>query len=304
MPSRFAVLLFLLSLSSTPAFSQRNLYKEASESYKLKQYDKALSLTEEALQSEGDNPAYLHLYGVILATLGRPGPAEENFRKAVALAPDQPFFAYELGALLHNQRKYAEAVPVLARAVELAPENLSARMMLARSYVFSFNVLKLPNFVELTLEQLNYIVKKNPQFPAVHHHLALVYVNTGDFTKAAEELNTELRLFPENAQARLELGETLLKLNENQKAAGELQIAAKQAPKVPAIQYALGKAYKANGSTPKALEAVQRCVELDPQFANCHYLLGQLYRESDQPEKAKEQFELFKQLKPAGAPND
>jgi tetratricopeptide (TPR) repeat protein len=109
-------------------------------------------------------------------------------------------------------------------------------------------------------------------------------------------------LFPENAQARLELGETLLKLNENHKAVDQLQIAAKQAPQMPPIYFALGKAYRADGQAARALDAVRRCVELDPQFPTCHYLLGQLYRDLNQPDQAKEQFELFRQLKPPGAP--
>jgi predicted Zn-dependent protease len=301
MPLLFAAFVSLAVLSA-PAFGQRDLYKEAVESYQHKQYDQALALVEQALQANGNNPAYFHLYGAVLASVGRLGSAEEYLRKAAAISPDQPLFAYDLGALLHNERKYAEAVPVLKRAVELGPENLTARMMLARSYVFSFNQLKLPNFVDLTLEQLNYIARKSPRFPAVHHHLALVYINTGDLAKAQEELNTELRLFPENAQARLELGETLLKLNENHEATDQLQIAAKQAPQMPPIYFALGKAYKADGQTAKALDAARRCVELDPQFPNCHYLLGQLYRDLDQPEQAKKQFELFKQLKQPGVP--
>jgi len=220
-------------------------------------------------------------------------------RKAVALAPNQPAFAYDLGALLHQEKKYVDAVPVLKRAVSLDPENLTARMMLARSYVFSYHELQLPNFVELTLEQLQYIVKKNPRFPGVHHHIALVYINSGEPAKAIEELNTELRYYPENAQARLELGETLLKLNQYHKAAEELLIAARQAPQMPAIQFALAKAYKAEGQTAKALEAARKCVDLDPQFADGHYLLGQLYRDANQPELARKQFELFRQLKPS-----
>ena len=299
MPSSFTVLL-VFNLLLAPAFGQRDLFKEAVDNFRRQQYDQALSLTEQALQSNSKNPAYLHLYGSILASLGRLDAAEENLRKAVVIAPDQPVYVYTLGTLLHNERKYAEAVPVLKRAVELAPENLTARMMLARSYVFSFNQLKLPNFVDLTLEQLNYIARKNPRFPAVHHHLALVYINTGEFGKAQEELNTELRLFPDNAQARLELGETLLKLNEYHQAADQLEIAVKQAPQMPPIYFALGKAYKADNQPAKALEAVRRCVELDPQFPSCHYLLGQLYRDMNQPEQSKEQFELFKQLKGSG----
>jgi predicted Zn-dependent protease len=278
------------------AFAQRNLYQEALEKYQSKQYAEALPLAEKALGKDRSNPAYFHLYGSILAALDQFYLAEENLRKAVALAPDRPAYAYDLGALLHQERKYSEAVPVLKRAIDLDPTNLTARLMLARCYVFSYHELQMPNFVELTLEQLNYIVKKNPRFPGVHHHIALVYINSGEPAKAIEELNTELRYDPANTQARLELGETLLKLNQYRKAAGELLVAAKQSPQMPAIQFALAKAYRADGQTAKALEPARKCVELDPRFADGHYLLGQLYRDTDQPDLAKQQFELFRQL--------
>ena len=289
-------------LIAFPALAQQNSYQEALEKYRSKQFQEALPLAEEALREDRNNPAYLHLYGVTLAALGQFYLAEDNLRKAVTLTPDQPVFEYDLGALLHQERKYIEAVPVLRRAVELDPENLTARMMLARSYVFSYHELQIPNFVELTLEQLNYIVKRDPKFPGVHHHVALVYINSGEPAKAVAELNTELRYNPTNAQARLELGETLLKLNQYHKAAEELLVAAKQAPQMAPIQFALAKAYKADGQGAKALEAARKCVEMDPQFADGHYLLGQLYRDTNQVELAREQFELFRQLKNASAP--
>ena len=283
-------------------FAQRNPYQEAFEKYQSKQYVEALPLAEEALRVDANNPVYLHLYGSILAALDQFYLAEENLRKAIVLAPNQPVYAYDLGALLHRERHYAEAVPVLKRAVELDPENLAARMMLARCYVFSYHELKIPNFVELTLEQLNYIVKMNPRFPGVHHHMALVYINTGEPGKAVDELNTELQYDPANVQARLELGETLLKLNQYRKAAEELLVAAKQAPQMPGIPYSLAKAYKGVGQTDKALDAARKCTELDPGFADGHYLLGQLYRETNQPDLARQQFAIFRQIKGANAP--
>jgi protein O-GlcNAc transferase len=286
----------VLSFSSV-AFAQQDSYNKAVESFQRKQYDHALGLAEQALQTN-HNPATLHLYGSILVALGRPNRAEDYLRDAATAAPDNRQYAYDLGALLHNERKYPEAVPVLKRAVDLDPENLVARMMLARSYVFSYHELKLPDFVHLTLAQLNYIVRKDPRFPAVHHHLALVYINSGDLVKAEAELRTELRLFPGNAQARLELGETLLKLNQNKRAIEQLLIAAKQAPQMPPIFFALAKAYRADGQATNALDAARHCVDLDPQFPTCHYLLGQVYSGLNQPDQAKEQFELFKQLKP------
>lgn len=284
-------------------FAQSNLYEQAFEKYQRKQYAEALQLAQKALQEDSENPAKLHLYGLALAAMGQFKPAEENLSKAVSLAPDQAAFAYDLGALLHQQRKYADAVPVLKRAIELDPDNLTARMMLARCYVFSYHELQIPNFSELTLEQLNYIVKKDRKFPRVHHHIALVYINSGQPEKAVAELNIELKDDPTDSQARLELGETLLKLNQYHKAAEQLLLAAKQSPQVPDIQYALAKAYKSEDRTADALDAARKCVELNPQFANGHYLLGVLYRDSNQPELARQQFELFQQLKNTSAPS-
>jgi predicted Zn-dependent protease len=291
-----AVRTTLVCLAALAAFAQRNFHQDALDKYQSKQYKEALPLAEKALASDRNNPASYHLYGSILAAIDQFYLAEENLRKAIALAPDQPAYQYDYGVLLHRERKYSEAIPVLKRAIDLDPENLTARLMLARCYVFSYNELQIPNFVDLTLEQLNYIVKKNPRFPGVHHHIALVYINSGEPAKAMEELNTELRYDPANSQARLELGETMLKLNQYRSAAGELLIAAKQAPQVPAIQFALAKAYRADGQTTKALEAARKCVELDPQFAAGHYLLGQLYLKTGQTDLAKQQFELFRQM--------
>jgi tetratricopeptide (TPR) repeat protein len=285
------------------AFDQKTAYEQAREKYQSKRYPEALAPAEEAVRADGGKAASVHLYGLILEALQRLGAAEENLRKAAALAPDQAAFQYDLGYLLHQERKYVEAQPVLKRAVELDPENLMARFMLARTYVFAYHELQIPNFAELTLEQLNFIVKKNPRFPAVHHHLALVYINGGEPGKAIEELNTELRFYPENTQARLELGETLLRLNQYHKAAEEFLAASKQAPQMPAIQYGLAKAYKADGQTVRALTAARRCVELDAKFADGHYLLGQLYRDTDQTELARQEFDLFRQMKTGAAPS-
>lgn len=282
---------------------QSNSYEQARQKYQGKQYPEALQLAQKALQEDSENPAKIDLYGLTLAAVGQFDLAEENLRKAVSLAPNQATFEYDLGALLHQEKKYAEAVPVLKRAIELDPDNLTARLMLARSYVFSYHELQIPNFSELTLEQLNYIVKKNPRFPRVHHHIALVYINSGQPEKAVAELSTELKYDPADSQARLELGETLLKLNQYHRAVEELLLAAKQAPKAPDIQYALAKAYKSEDRTADALDAARKSVELNPQFANGHYLLGVLYRDSNQPELARQQFELFQQLKNTSVPS-
>jgi tetratricopeptide (TPR) repeat protein len=279
------------------AWAQPNRYQEALDKFQRGQHQDALPLAEEALRENQNDAARIHLYGLILAALRRLEPAEENLRKAAAMVPDQSAFQFDLGYLLHQEKRYGEALPLLKRAVELDSDNLLARFTLARTYVLTFHELQIPNFVELTLEQLNFIAKRNPRFPGVHHHLALVYINTGEQAKARDELNRELQYHPENIQARIELGETLVRLNEYPQAIEQLNIAAKQAPQAHSAYYALAKAYKAQGQKAQALEAARKSVELNPRFADGQYLLGQLYRDSGQADLAQRHFETFRQLK-------
>jgi predicted Zn-dependent protease len=294
---------FLSPQHTLPLWGQSKDFQQALEKYQSKQYDAALTAAREAVRQDGQNPTHVHLYGLVLKALQQFAGAEDNLRKAVALAPDRADFQYDLGVLLHQERKYAEALPVLKQAIELDSDNLTARMMLARTYVFSYQQLQIPNFTELALEQLNFVAQRNPEFPSVHHHLGLIYINSGESAKAAEELRTELRYHPQNSQARLELGETLLKLNEPAKATEQLLVAARQAPQAHLIQYALAKAYKTQGKTAEAMESARRCVELEPRFADGHYLLGQLYRDANEPELAQRQFAVFRELKNPKAPS-
>jgi predicted Zn-dependent protease len=289
----------LLNAAAMPA--QSNLYRQALEKYQQQKYAEALPIAEQAVRQDENNAADVHLYGLILAALNRFDEAETKLRRAVTLQPDRSAFHYDLGNLFHFQRKYDLALPELKRAVELDPENLTARLLLARTYVFAYRELQIPNFSELALEQLNYVAKRNPRFPAVHHHLALIYINSGEQSKALEELNTELRFFPGNTQARMELGETLLRLNRPRQATEALIVAAREAPEMPLVQYALAKAYKAAGQVPEAIAAAKRCVELQPDFADGHYLLGQLYRAANNPELAQQHFERFRALRPQAA---
>jgi tetratricopeptide (TPR) repeat protein len=53
---------------------------------------------------------------------GRPGEAEAAFREAIRLAPHYAEAVANLGALHARQRRYAEAVAELRRAVILSPE--------------------------------------------------------------------------------------------------------------------------------------------------------------------------------------
>ena len=282
-------------LASPPA--QAAHYEEALEKYRHKEYPAVLAAARRALDEDGNNAAYRHIYGLTLAALQQFREAEENLQTAIALKPAEANFHYDFGYVLYQEKKYDQAVPVLKRAVELDGENLMARFLLGRTYVSSHRSLLIGNFSQLALEQFKFIAKKNPLFPSVHLHLARIYSNNGDEEKALQELTTELELFAKDTQARVELGELLVKMGQSEKALEYLIQAQKEAPGMPLVHYTLAKAYRATAQRTEAIRAAQKCVELDPDFADGHYLLGQLYQEASQPELARREMEVFQEIK-------
>jgi tetratricopeptide (TPR) repeat protein len=272
-------------------------YQEALEKYQSKNYPAALAAVRRALQEDSNNAFYHHLCGMTLAALQQFKEAEENLQKAIALKPAEANFHYDYGYVLYQEKKYDQAVPVLKQAVDLDSENLMARFLLARTYVSSHRSLHIGNFSQLALEQFEFIAKKNPHFPSVHLHMAKIYSNNGDQEKALLELTTELELFPKDTQARVEMGELLVKIGQSDKALEHLLQAEKEAPAVPLVHYTLAKAYREKSQRAEAIRSAQRCLELDPEFADGHYLLGQLYQETGQTELARRELELFQEKK-------
>ena len=299
-----ALCVFLLAQgTSSLAFPKPEspYYQEAIEKYRDKDYSAALAAAKRALQEDDNNASYRHIYGLALAALDQFREAEENLQKAIALEPAEANFHYDYGYVLCQQKKYDQAVPVLQRAVELDGENLMARFLLGKAYVISHDSLHIENFSQLALEQFKFIAGRNPRFPTVHLHMAMIYSNGGHEDEALQELTIELELFPKNVQARMEMGEILLKRGEADKAYEHLVQAEKEAPTMPLVHYDLAMVYRKKAQTAEAIKAAQKCVELDPNFVEGHYLLAQLYRQTGQPELARQEMTLFQEIKKKGS---
>jgi predicted Zn-dependent protease len=285
-----------------PAFPQgeSSSYQEAVQKYRAKDYTAALAAAKRALQEDGNNASYLHIYGLTQAALQQFAEAEENLQRAVALEPAEANFHYDYGYVLYQQRKYDQSVPVLKRAVELDGENLMARYLLGKAYVICHGSLHIDKFGELSLEQFKFIAERNPRFPTVHLHIGMIYANAGDQDKALQELTTELELYPRNVQARMEIGEILLKRGEIDKAYEHFIQAEKEAPAIAMVHYNLAMVYRKKTQTTEAIKAAERCIKLDPNFAEGHYLLAQLYRQAGQAELARREMTLFQEIKKKG----
>jgi predicted O-linked N-acetylglucosamine transferase (SPINDLY family) len=95
----------------------------------------ACAAFEQALK--GEVPDRLNLYnqyGIILNRLGRYREAETAYQQALALDAEQPGVWVNLADNYNDQKRYAEALPWLEKALQTAPSLREARVNLAIAY--------------------------------------------------------------------------------------------------------------------------------------------------------------------------
>jgi predicted Zn-dependent protease len=105
---------------------------------------------------------------------------------------EEPFYFY--GELLTQQARPAEALAPLRRAIELRPDYIAARVLLARA------LISLEKYDEARAELLR-AIDVNPKHPQPHLLLSQLYFRLGDETRAAREKEVSLRLRREDPGA-------------------------------------------------------------------------------------------------------
>jgi len=310
--SKLPVFLILWVLFFGPRLgAESRHYREAREWHEKQQNLMAMLSIQKAVEEDPENADHLLLYGVILTDLKQFSEAEVQLRKALSLRPDDAEFHYRLAAMLLQEKMEwkatlgldrrdvstrvvrgteQEALESLEKTVRLAPGHLKARLHLGRTYYDRNQHLKARG-------QFDAVLEKDPDYPWLHYHLSMLHSNRGDVQAAIRELEKELELHPSHAQARLELGEWLVKTGRYEDALTHLSQVKQEEVHPVDLNYAVAKAHRGLGNPGQALEAARKCVEMDPGFTDAHYLLGQLYRETGKPDLARQSMETFQRVK-------
>lgn len=156
----------------------------------LDDYEKARHDLEEALRLNPKLPGLYTLVGTARDKTGDQENAEPAFRDAIQENPNDFDANLYLGALLYKQRKLDEAKLYLDRAVKLKPSDLMARYESAMLKSTSGEY-------ESAAEQLESVVKDNPNWLEPHVELASLYYKLHRPADGAKERETVERLTAE-----------------------------------------------------------------------------------------------------------
>ncbi|TNE62100.1 MAG: M48 family peptidase [Alphaproteobacteria bacterium] len=108
--------------------------------HKALEWDLALEEADALIQAEPDNPYFYEIKGQILFENGKVQDSLPVLQKAVALAPQEALIATAYGQAmvsLEDEAQMAKAIPILEDATRRDPENTFAWFNLAKAYAWT-----------------------------------------------------------------------------------------------------------------------------------------------------------------------
>jgi predicted Zn-dependent protease len=161
-----------------------------------------------------NDPLVYYLLGQHWRLVGNQEQEVETLRRAYFLSPDNPALAVEVGVALQNQSDLAGAEEWFRQAVDLDPENMRWQRVLAEFYADTGFQLE-----STGLAFIQQAADRAPNDPDLRASLGWAYYQTNDAQRAYEELSQSISIAPDNPRSRYYFGVVLERRGDAQGAA-------------------------------------------------------------------------------------
>ncbi len=140
---------------------------------------------------------------------------------------------------------------------------------------------------------LNELAAKQPTDVVVLFNLALAQALAGQEPEAMDGYRRVLALKEDLHEARVNLGQLLMKAGKDEDAIPLLEAAAQARPNEAKPHYLLGRALAGRQKWVRAAAEMERVAELEPANSDVRLELAVLYEKAQQPDKAAAMYKLF-----------
>ena len=171
------------------------LYEKGLQASQKGDSKKAVEHLTKAVEIHPQFAQALNELGVQYLKLGQPEKAAGALSSAIKVVPDEFSPRLNYGIALLNQKKFAEAEEQLRMALKKNDKAPTAHMYLG------IVLMSQNNLDEAEKELLAAINSKSSEVNTAHRYLGGVYWGKRDYKRAADELETYLKLFPKAPDA-------------------------------------------------------------------------------------------------------
>ncbi len=225
-----------------------------------------------------ESPGGYLLLAAALSVEGRPDEAVPVLRKAIELAPKHATAHHNLGYVLYRKGDHDEAIAAYRRAIALKPDYASAHNNLG-------DALKDKGRLDDALVAYRKAVALAPENAFFHNDLGSALRRKGAHDEAIAAHRKSIALKPDHALAHSCLGDVLKDKDRLDEALVAYRKAVELGPENAFYHNDLGLALSTKGQYDEALRHLHRAIELSPRSAVHHNTLGYvLNRKGDHDE--------------------
>ncbi len=242
----------------TPATEFYRLVDVASNLAAKGQYEAAIVEWRKALALNPDDDRAENNLGVALAATGKLNEAIPHFQKALGFNPESDEAHTSFGAALANTGKIDDAIPHYLKALELNPDNPETHSSLGAA-------LAQKGRLDEAIPHFEKALELKPDYLEAYANLGSALVEKGRLDQAVVCFEKALKLKPKSAQLRNSLGFALLLQNKGDLAIAQFSRALEISPGLVNAHENLGSAlFYLKGNTPEALAHWREVLRLEP----------------------------------------
>ncbi|WP_197467170.1 tetratricopeptide repeat protein [Collimonas arenae] len=231
-----------------------------------------------------------HLLGIIALQKGNLTEAEMLIRKALACREEAAFIG-NLGSLLFEAGRQAEAESAFRRALELAPNFIEAHNNLG-------NLLNQAGRFNEAEDSLRRALALNPDYMEAIYNLGNFFHATARIAEAEAAFRRVLELQPDFAKAHNNLGNLFLQTGRFAEAEGSLRLALLHHPDFVEAHCNLGILLQETGQFAEAELSLRHALELNPDYTKALYNLGNLLYQTRRLSEAEIAFRAVPEQSP------
>jgi predicted Zn-dependent protease len=212
--------------------------------------------------------------GVSALKANRLDDAERAFREVLRTGSDLSFVHHNLGLVLQERRRFADALTEFQTAIRLDPSYGPSHLMAGTALL----ALKRPREALVPLHKAGRVM---PSDLAVSARLAEAYEQVGDMPRLTDELRRLHSLTPQDPEYAYRLGQGYLALAE-----WSIERLRAVDSTSPRLQQMRAQTYIRQGRTQDAVRALESAAAADPRLPEVHLVLADLYLRERQLDRA------------------
>jgi predicted Zn-dependent protease len=223
----------------------------------------------------------LHALTLLLIARGDFTTPSKHLTILVRIEPDEPELVAACGLMALRRASLPSEVPESEREVVAAAGRAARAAYAGRA--------------DEARRGFHDLVACYPAARGVHFAYGLVLAREGS-PEALSVLRREVELFPDNAEAHLEIAFAILERGEGKDALVPGRAAARLLPESPWSHFALGRALLASGSVEEAVAELEHASRLGPDVREVYVALAQAYARAGRAADVERTRETLRQL--------